>query len=197
MMFLGVSLSHASTVKSIRIYEGTSSHKLPIIIISNEKSKTLNQKFLESGANGVLSLPFTASKFSKALISSMKSRSYEMENRLADTIKKASVDPLTHVKNSSAYTDRAAYIDVKIKEKKAPEFAIVICDINDLKGENDKNGHAIGDIYIRNCSKIICSTFSNSPVYRIGGDEFAVILTGEDKEKQYSILTTMYDEKWR
>lgn len=37
-------------------------------------------------------------------------------------------------------------------------------------------------------SKIICSIFKHSPVFRIGGDEFAVILEGEDC-KRYTELT--------
>ncbi len=170
-------------VKSIKIIQ-SESVKLPVLVISNEKSETLTQDFLNAGVSEVLDKPITSVKLAKAFISSMKSRSFEMETRLADTLKKATIDPLTRVKNSSAYADRTAYLDLAIKDKKAPDFAIVLCDINNLKGENDVFGHSVGDIYIKNCCKIICETFTNSSVYRIGGDEFVIILT--DFELKYA-----------
>ena len=46
----------------------------------------------------------------------------------------------------------------------------------------------MGDKYIKNCSKIICKTYAHSPVYRIGGDEFAVILTGEDYARRNELI---------
>ncbi|MBP5618525.1 MAG: diguanylate cyclase, partial [Clostridia bacterium] len=36
-----------------------------------------------------------------------------------------------------------------------------------------------GDLYLKNTSALICHTFQHSPVFRIGGDEFAVILENE------------------
>ncbi len=60
------------------------------------------------------------------------------------------------------------------------EFAIVMVDMNHLKQINDEHGHKTGDIYIKGCCRLICETFKHSPVYRIGGDEFVVILTGND-----------------
>ena len=59
-------------------------------------------------------------------------------------------------------------------------FAIVVCDINDLKQTNDTEGHQAGDELIRSASKLLCDTFVHSPVVRIGGDEFVVFLRGDD-----------------
>ena len=52
--------------------------------------------------------------------------------------------------------------------------------MNNLKKTNDKYGHETGDALICEAAKLICTTFTHSPVYRIGGDEFAVILLGAD-----------------
>ena len=67
-----------------------------------------------------------------------------------------------------------------IKDKAIGEFALVILDVNDLKKVNDSFGHNAGDDHLRGACKIICDTFKRSPVFRIGGDEFAVIVRGED-----------------
>ena len=68
---------------------------------------------------------------------------------------------------------------------------MIMCDINDLKKENDTYGHDVGDIYIKNCCKIICNVFTHSPVYRIGGDEFVVVLTGSDYRNREMLLSQM------
>jgi diguanylate cyclase (GGDEF)-like protein len=52
--------------------------------------------------------------------------------------------------------------------------------VNNLKLINDTYGHNIGNELIATSSKIICDTFKKSPVFRIGGDEFCVILQNRD-----------------
>jgi diguanylate cyclase (GGDEF)-like protein len=75
-------------------------------------------------------------------------------------------------------------MDEDITGRRSKEFAIAVLDINGLKNINDTRGHRVGDEYIKSCCRIICTTFKHSPVFRIGGDEFAVILTGEDYENR-------------
>ena len=54
--------------------------------------------------------------------------------------------------------------------------------MNGLKRTNDTEGHRAGDILIRTACSMICGIFKHSPVFRIGGDEFAVVAQGEDLE---------------
>ena len=60
------------------------------------------------------------------------------------------------------------------------QFALVVCDVNDLKKINDSFGHQAGDRFLRQARSIICRNFKNSPVFRVGGDEFAVLMQGQD-----------------
>ena len=69
-----------------------------------------------------------------------------------------------------------------------PEFAVVVMDINGLKEVYDTCGHDFGDILIIDACKLICRTFKRSPVYRIGGDEFVVILENADLEHYAELL---------
>ena len=89
-------------------------------------------------------------------------------------------DALTGVKNKSAYRNTESKTDALIKENICEDFSVFVFDLNDLKKINDNLGHDEGDKYIRAGSSLICNTFKNSPVFRIGGDEFAAILTGSD-----------------
>ena len=112
--------------------------------------------------------------------------------RLAQARKDVNIDALTGVKNRHAYLETEERINAQIAEQRGPEFAIVILDVNDLKKVNDNDGHKAGDQYLRNACKIICDIFKHSPVFRIGGDEFAVIAQGSDYEDIETLIERVY-----
>ena len=104
----------------------------------------------------------------------------EYERRLAQARSKANIDALTGVKNKHAYVEAEERLNRQIEEHSCPEFAIAILDVNGLKTINDTVGHQAGDQYLREACAIVCDMFKHSPVFRVGGDEFAVILQGHD-----------------
>ena len=65
---------------------------------------------------------------------------------------------------------------------------MAVFDLNGLKKINDTLGHAAGDSYIRAGSAAICTAFHHSPVYRIGGDEFAAILSTSDYDNRAELI---------
>ena len=97
-------------------------------------------------------------------------------------------DPLTGVHSKHAYVEQEKEMEQKMYDGEAGEFGIVVCDVNGLKHINDTLGHKAGDIYIQDACKLICDYFKHSPVFRIGGDEFAVILQGHDYEQRHQLL---------
>ena len=68
------------------------------------------------------------------------------------------------------------------------KFALVMLDCNNLKKINDQYGHEKGDLYLRAACDLICRVFTHSPVFRMGGDEFAVILQKDDYEARNDLL---------
>ena len=106
----------------------------------------------------------------------------EYEKRLIEAEEKASVDALTGVKSKYAYMEAEAQLDHQIETQTQPPFAVVVLDVNDLKKVNDTSGHQAGDEYLREACRMICQRFKHSPVFRVGGDEFAVIAQGQDYE---------------
>ena len=105
----------------------------------------------------------------------------------------ALTDPLTGVKSKHAFLVRQKEINASIEAKEADKFAIVVCDVNGLKVINDTLGHKAGDEYIVNACKMICDIFQHSPVYRTGGDEFVVILTGRDYLIRKELVLALHD----
>lgn len=96
-------------------------------------------------------------------------------------------DALTGVKNKTAYQDAEGRLEEQMRCGR-PEFAVVMLDINGLKEVNDTYGHDFGDMLIINVCRIICKAFQHSPVYRIGGDEFVVILENADYKHYPELL---------
>jgi diguanylate cyclase (GGDEF)-like protein len=62
-------------------------------------------------------------------------------------------------------------------------LALAIVDLDDFKGINDARGHAAGDLLLRQAATIMASYLRRSDrAFRVGGDEFAIILAGTDAE---------------
>ncbi len=97
-------------------------------------------------------------------------------------------DPLTSVRNVNSYTEFKESIEANVRNGKINEFAVVVFDLNDLKYVNDNLGHEAGDQYIKDGCTLICKTFTHSPVFRIGGDEFAAFLTNEDYNNRDELI---------
>ena len=114
-----------------------------------------------------------------------------MELALNNAVEMVGRDSLTGVKSKHAYVEAEEELDSQISNSEQPPFAIVMCDLNGLKEVNDFIGHKAGDEYIRSASAIICNSFSHSPVFRIGGDEFAVILKGRDYDNRSELMDQM------
>lgn len=100
-------------------------------------------------------------------------------------------DPLTGVKSKQSYAEQEKKMNRMIADGSLREFAVVACDLNNLKITNDTKGHKAGDELLQSASRLICEYFDHSPVFRTGGDEFEVILEGKDYENRHMILSSV------
>ena len=122
----------------------------------------------------------------------------DKELQIGRLSKEAKKDMLTGVGSKAAYSNRVNLLNMEMSEGDI-EFALVMVDMNKLKDINDSCGHKAGDQYIRGCCRLVCEVFKHSPVYRIGGDEFIVVLQGHDyKERQALVdeLREKFDKKY-
>jgi diguanylate cyclase (GGDEF)-like protein len=118
-------------------------------------------------------------------------RDQKYSESLAEMNRLANFDALTGVKNKYAYADAETKLNLQIQRNDAPDFAIIVFDLNGLKKINDTFGHQAGDDFIKDGCKMICNYFQHSPVFRIGGDEFTVIAQGSDLDHLAEIMTTI------
>ncbi len=96
-------------------------------------------------------------------------------------------DALTHVKNKAWYDKIQERIDTDIANGNA-KFGILMADLNNLKKINDSYGHEHGNDFISGACHVICVIFDHSPVFRIGGDEFVVLLENRDYEERGRLI---------
>ena len=91
----------------------------------------------------------------------------------------AHLDGLTGVLNKTSFIEIQEYLDKKIRSKKAA-FGFVMFDANELKKINDQYGHKMGDVYLLSTVEMIQECFPGCQIFRIGGDEFVVVIEGEN-----------------
>lgn len=122
--------------------------------------------------------------FKQTISQADKARKLEFYRQLATK------DMLTDMYNRNSY-------DEWVKENvQMPGTLIITFDLNNLKYCNDTLGHAIGDDYIKNAAGIIAEIFGNfGNCYRIGGDEFCVVIPKQNKIDPEDKLTQLEQEQ--
>lgn len=116
------------------------------------------------------------------------------ENKYADEANKwhklAITDALTGVYNRNAYN---LYIDENIKANPEDSVWIILFDVDNFKMINDTKGHLAGDAMLRTVAKNLLEVFSGHQyrVFRIGGDEFAVITRGLSENEIIELLIVL------
>lgn len=121
------------------------------------------------------------------VIQSISRNILNYEKYAVDMKKLSERDEMTGVYNRNKYLSM-----IENEYPKVENVAVLFCDVNNLKEVNDNEGHDKGDILITNVAQIILSlTDSNKKAYRIGGDEFVLIVENPKEGELERLL-----EKW-
>lgn len=101
-------------------------------------------------------------------------------------------DQMTDLYNRTAFDQDINSLNSRLDTHSC--ISIIIFDINNLKIINDSLGHALGDQLIIIAATLIKKNFSNNArLYRIGGDEFVVMLTDTVDENLEAYLCSFCD----
>ena len=118
-----------------------------------------------------------------------------LKTYISDLNDLAYADALTSVHNKGAFDISTKNLQAQMQDAdNLPEFAVCIFDCNGLKAINDQYGHDKGNVFLKAACSLICEVFSHSPVFRIGGDEFAAILQNNDYRDRESLIRR-FDER--
>ncbi|MBO4217438.1 MAG: diguanylate cyclase [Clostridia bacterium] len=120
------------------------------------------------------------------IIGDLSAKICSMQQKLKEYLdfvhKQAYSDTMTGVGNKTAYLERIKELNAEINSGTA-SFAVVVFDVNALKSTNDNYGHECGDRIIVDAVTVIRRVFDNDQIYRIGGDEFIVVLNSTSEEE--------------
>ena len=124
---------------------------------------------------------------------------YEMSNFLDINKKSMEVDimnELAHVDGLTGLLNRLAFTEAEeeLRLASGQGYILVQLDINYLKKVNDNYGHAEGDKHIKAAADFISESFGKyGKCFRIGGDEFFVILEGKKAESNFEKALEIFD----
>jgi diguanylate cyclase (GGDEF)-like protein len=105
----------------------------------------------------------------------------------------AILDPLTGLLNRKALMGRFA----ELAEQAAltgESVALVLCDVDRFKEVNDEHGHERGDAVLKEVAYVMRRSLrSFELVYRLGGDEFLILLPGATTDTAHDLAERMRD----
>ena len=123
---------------------------------------------------GVAELRFVTQIYNKILRENQDAR-----ERLS---REASHDSLTGLFNRGAY-------DLWMESADTGHIALILIDVDYFKAVNDTYGHAVGDRVLKRVAEILRHSFRSVDILcRIGGDEFAVVMTRVDSSMRQLVL---------
>ncbi len=115
-----------------------------------------------------------------------------IKNQIHLLDKEAHRDGLTGVYNKSAYMDKEEELNKAILSGNV-DFSVFVFDVNKLKAANDVFGHMAGDRLLLTFANHLSKTFGSDNVFRIGGDEFVVILPEKHGVDSKNIISQCLD----
>lgn len=147
---------------------------------------------IESLSGSIASMVEDIRNYASDLIDNEKKLS-AMEDKASQLEALANRDSLTGIRNKTAYDNEIKSLEYNLHLGNT-DFGIGVVDLNYLKVINDTYGHEKGNEAIKNICRIVCVTFAHSPVFRVGGDEFAIILKDHDLENIDSLVKKFNNE---
>ena len=107
--------------------------------------------------------------------------------------KLARTDMLTGLNNRRAFTE-LSNIQIEYCKRHEHQVSAIIIDVDHFKNINDSRGHAAGDSALQHLAKILQNTTRSSDIIgRIGGEEFAILLTNTHVNEAASVAEKLKD----
>ncbi|MEX2196627.1 MAG: diguanylate cyclase [Thermoleophilaceae bacterium] len=115
------------------------------------------------------------------LLKAYRSRVHEADRQELERLSEAALtDPLTGIRNHRAFQEDLAR-ELRRRTRDGSALSLVLLDLDGLKPINDRLGHQRGDELLKALAGCLAESVRGSDTaYRVGGDEFALILSSED-----------------
>ncbi len=156
-----------------KVRETHSQDELIVIGVSGSADPRIAVKFLKAGAND-----FIAKPFNYEMLLCRVSRNLDMLDAINYAKNLSNTDFLSGLYNRRYFFEQGNKLLSALGLKSSDEestLTVMIMDIDFFKKINDKFGHDVGDVVIKNFALHLKAHFASDLVARIGGEEFAII----------------------
>lgn len=96
-------------------------------------------------------------------------------------LKRATLDGLTDLSNLRAFNDDLQHA-IAVALRQGEPLSVAVLDIDDFKFLNDRHGHRHGDELLLRVARILRDRRASDRAFRVGGDEFALLMPGTGLE---------------
>jgi diguanylate cyclase (GGDEF)-like protein len=97
------------------------------------------------------------------------------------------IDPLTGIANRRAFLQDAE-AQLKRQATEPRPIAVMLLDLDNFKGVNDRFGHAIGDSVLQKFAEVGSRCMRRYDIFgRLGGEEFAALLVDTSRERALAV----------
>jgi diguanylate cyclase (GGDEF)-like protein len=110
-----------------------------------------------------------------------------VEEKVAALQQAALTDSLTHLGNHRAFSDDFAR-EIARAKRNHQALALALIDVDDFKAVNDSRGHGHGDDVLSAVGELLRTLRQEDRAYRVGGDEFALLLVETDPAAAKAVL---------
>ncbi len=154
-----------------------------IIMLTGQVDDAIDEQLLLAGASDFLHKDdITEVVLNRAIRYAIHHKKMAIEHEYL-----AHYDELTQLVNRNLFFDRLTHL-IKSLQRHNRHHAILYIDVDYFKKINDRYGHHIGDILLKEFAKrLLTSIRASDTAARLGGDEFAVILECVDEENTRDI----------
>lgn len=159
-----------------------SREQLAVIGISGAANGIHSARFIKNGADDFLRKPFCPEEFYCRI-----TQNIENLNNIARIQKAANTDYLTELANRRSFFHDA---EVRINQynQQQTSYCLAMLDLDHFKKVNDNYGHEAGDQVLKVLALYMRKHFGSGLTARLGGEEFAVLITGLDEDQLYTKL---------
>jgi diguanylate cyclase (GGDEF)-like protein len=155
-----------------------STHHIPVIFITSLDGEGYEEKGLRLGA-----VDYIAKPFNQGIVLARIRSQVQIVRYIREIERLGMIDALTDIPNRRNF-------DIRLREEWRREsrtgssLSMLMVDIDFFKQYNDTYGHPQGDILLRSLANLFTAQLKRPSdfVARLGGEEFAILLPGTDRE---------------
>jgi diguanylate cyclase (GGDEF)-like protein/putative nucleotidyltransferase with HDIG domain len=108
----------------------------------------------------------------------------------------AETDALTLLRNHRSFqTDLREALAMGASTRST--LSLVLIDIDNFKSINDRFGHPIGDQVLTTLAELMREEYGDAQSYRIGGEEFALLLPDDGEQEAYTAVERLHARLWQ